>query len=82
MSRGRSVGVRQANTQFSQLLREVGEGHEITVTRDGAPVARIVPITPSSRVADSRGMFAGRFCLPDDFDRGGDELGDLFGLPR
>ncbi len=77
MSSGRSVGVDQAKTQFSQLLREVGEGQEITVTRDGAPVARIVPITPSSR-----GMFAGRFCLPDDFDRGGDELGDLFGLPR
>lgn len=82
MSRGRSVGVHQAKTQFSQLLREVGEGDEITVTRGGAPVARIVPIASSSRVADSRGMFAGHFRLPDDFDRDDDELGDLFGLPR
>ena len=82
MSRGRSVGVYQARAQFSQLLREVGEGQEITVTRNGVPVARIVPITSSSRVADSRGMFAGRFACPTTSDRDDDELGDLFGLPR
>ena len=82
MPSDRSVGVHQAKTHFSRLLREVGEGHEITVTRGGAPVARIVPVTPSSRVADSRGMFAGRFRLPDGFGDDDDEMGDLFGLPR
>lgn len=83
MATERSVGVHEAKTQFSKLLREVGEGHEITITKSGAPVARIVPAPPRSRVADSYGMFAGHFQLPEDFfDDDGDEMGDLFGLPR
>ncbi len=78
----RNVGVHEAKTQFSRLLREVEAGDEVLVTRGGEPVARIVPAVPSSRIAASRGMFPGRFPLPDDFDRDEDEMGDLFGLPR
>lgn len=82
MASKRTVGVHQAKTQFSQLLREVADGDEITVTKGGNPVARLVPVAPMSRVADSRGMFRGRFQLPDDFDRDDEDMGDLFGLPR
>lgn len=78
----KSVGVHEAKTQFSRLLREVAEGHEVTVTHGGTPVARIVPVEARSRVAQSRGMFPGRFPLTDEFDRDEDELGDLFGVPR
>jgi len=79
---GKVVGVHQAKTQLSQLLRDVDDGQEVTITRGGTPVARIVQIESHSRVADSRGMFPGHFQLPDDFSRDEDELGDLFGIPR
>ena len=78
----RTVGVHEAKTQFSRLLRDVAAGGEIVVTRGGEPVARIIAVDPEPRAAESRGMFAGRFDLPEDFDADGDDFGDLFGLPR
>jgi len=39
----RSVGAREANQQFSRLLREAEEGQEITITRNGRAVARLSP---------------------------------------
>jgi prevent-host-death family protein len=39
----RSVSAREANQQFSRILRDVEAGAEIVVTRRGRPVARIVP---------------------------------------
>jgi prevent-host-death family protein len=45
----RSVSAREANQQFSRILRDVEAGAEILVTRRGQPVARIVPAAPPSR---------------------------------
>jgi prevent-host-death family protein len=42
----RSVTAREANQQFSRILRDVEAGAEIVVTRRGRPVARIVPAQP------------------------------------
>jgi prevent-host-death family protein len=39
----RSVSAREANQQFSRILRDVEAGAETVVTRRGRPVARIVP---------------------------------------
>ncbi|MGE4424949.1 MAG: type II toxin-antitoxin system Phd/YefM family antitoxin [Solirubrobacteraceae bacterium] len=82
MSTVRTVGVHEAKTQLSRLLHDVEGGDEVVVTRGGAPVARIVPIAPATRVAESFGMFPGHFNLPDDFDADEDEIGDLFGIAR
>lgn len=78
----RSMGVHEAKTQFSRVLHDVEGGDEVIVTRGGTPVARIVPIVPADRVADSWGMFRGLFDLPDDFDDDDEEMGDLFGIGR
>jgi prevent-host-death family protein len=43
----RFVSAREANQQFSRILRDVEAGAEIVVTRRGQPVARIVPTQPS-----------------------------------
>jgi prevent-host-death family protein len=43
----RSVSAREANQQFSRILRDVEAGAEVLVTRRGQPVARIVPVQPS-----------------------------------
>ncbi|MHB8973417.1 MAG: type II toxin-antitoxin system Phd/YefM family antitoxin [Pirellulaceae bacterium] len=47
------VGAYQAKTHFSELLERVAAGEEITITRHGAPVARLVPARPISS-AESR----------------------------
>jgi prevent-host-death family protein len=61
------VGVHEAKTTFSKLLRRVLAGEEITITRGGKPVARLVPAAPpeESRVL---GEDRGRYQVPDDFD--------------
>lgn len=38
------VGAYDAKSHFSQLLERVEAGEEITITRHGSPVARLVPI--------------------------------------
>jgi prevent-host-death family protein len=47
------VGAYEAKTHFSELLERVASGEEITITRHGTPVARLVPAkrvsTPESR---------------------------------
>lgn len=49
----RIVGAYEAKTRFSELLELASAGTEITITRHGTPVARLVPIHKSSSV-DSR----------------------------
>ena len=39
----RSVSAAEANRNFSSLLRSVGEGATVTITRHGRPVARMTP---------------------------------------
>jgi len=39
------VGTLEAKTHFSALLDRVEKGEEITITRHGKPVARLVPVT-------------------------------------
>lgn len=62
----KSVGVHEAKTQLSQLLRLVAAGEEITITRRGHEVARLVP--PATRANRQLGFDRGRFAVPEDFD--------------
>ncbi|HEX6388226.1 MAG TPA: type II toxin-antitoxin system Phd/YefM family antitoxin [Solirubrobacteraceae bacterium] len=77
------VGVHEAKTRLSELLREVADGEEIVVTKSGRPVARIVPAgAPRGDVARF-GVLADEIKDPGDWDEDeSDALGDLFGLPR
>lgn len=44
----KSVGAFEAKTHFSSLLAGVERGEEITITRRGRPVARLVPAVAAS----------------------------------
>ncbi len=50
-----SVGAYDAKTRFSELLEKVEGGEEITITKHGNPVAKLVPLrvksTPERRRA-------------------------------
>ncbi len=61
-----TVGVHEAKTHLSRLLRRVSAGEEIVIARGGEPIARLIPVgPPSQRVL---GKDKGRFEVPDDFD--------------
>lgn len=40
----KTVGAFEAKTHLSRLLDKVEKGEKITITRHGAPVARLVPV--------------------------------------
>ena len=58
---GKTITLREANQAFSRCIREVEAGEEITITRRGEPVARIVPVrrervlTPEQEAAENNG---------------------------
>lgn len=60
------VGVHEAKTHFSKLLRRVALGEEITIRNAGRPVARLVPIEekPRRKFGRDRGLLT----IPEDFD--------------
>ncbi len=45
-----TVGAFEAKTRFSELLEQVSQGAEITITKHEKPVARLVPFDKPSRV--------------------------------
>ena len=45
----RLVSLRDANQAFARYIRQVEAGAAYTITRNGAPVARLVPIDPDQR---------------------------------
>ena len=59
------VGVYEAKTHFSKLLRRVAMGEEITIRNGGRAVARLVPVPPGPRREFGRDR--GLFEVPDDF---------------
>lgn len=54
----KTVNMLEAKTHLSQLVLEVEAGEEVTIARNGRPVARLVRIEPSS--ARGFGAMAGR----------------------
>jgi prevent-host-death family protein len=60
------VGVHEAKTRMSELLRLVDSGQEIEIARGGEPVAKLVPF--HSRETRRLGVDQGVYEVPDDFD--------------
>jgi prevent-host-death family protein len=60
------VNVHEAKTHLSRLLRRVAEGEEIIISRNGRPVARLVPVGASG--GRLLGIDQGLFEVPADFD--------------
>ena len=72
------VGVHEAKTTLSALLRRVAAGEEITITSSGQPIARLVPVQrgPERVFGRDEGLFE----IPDDFNAPlPDELLEAFG---
>jgi prevent-host-death family protein len=48
------IGASEAKSRFAELLERVSHGEEITITRHGSPVARMIPVKSASRAEDRR----------------------------
>ncbi len=47
-----SVGAFEAKTRLSELLQRVESGEQVTITKHGRPVARLVPIRGDAATRD------------------------------
>lgn len=45
----KEVAVYEAKTRLSELLAEVERGEQVTITRRGRPIARLVSVAPAAR---------------------------------
>ncbi len=74
------VNIHEAKTHFSRLLQRVAAGEEITISRAGVPVAKLIAAGPktSSRPI---GMDRGKIWIAEDFDAPDPELESLFYAP-
>lgn len=72
------INVHDAKTQLSRLLQSIenGEETEITIARNGRPIARLVPM-PARRPV-RLGLAKGKFIVPDDFNVDDEEIARLF----
>ncbi len=71
------VGAYDAKTHFSQLLERVAAGEDITITRHGTPVARLVPIKRQSTVEERRAAIEKIKKLSKGLTLGGLKIRDL-----
>ena len=72
-----TVGMHEAKTTLSRLIRKAIAGEEVVITKSGKPVAKLVAVVPEG--PRELGRDVGRFSVPDDFnDPLPDDLLDAF----
>jgi prevent-host-death family protein len=63
----KAVNIHEAKTHLSRLLKRVGRGEEIVISKAGTPVARLVPLA-SPPAPRTLGGFEGQVRIAADFD--------------
>ena len=59
------VNIHEAKTHLSRLLQRVAQGEEVTISRAGVPVAKLIAVTPAKRPL---GIARGEIWVAEDFD--------------
>jgi prevent-host-death family protein len=73
------VGMHEAKTQLSQLVKRAEAGEDIVLARNGKPVARLVPVASTSSLESLHGALRGRIRMADDFDELPHDIAEAFG---
>lgn len=74
---GNTVGAFEAKTHLSGLLEKVEAGEEITITKHGAPVAKLVPIKKEVSVGERAAAIRRIQTLATGLSLGGLKVKDL-----
>jgi len=72
------VGMHEAKTNFSKLVKQAEAGEEIVVSRAGEPVAKIVAYSVPN-VPRKPGMLKGKIRIGPDFDELPEGFAEVFG---
>jgi len=74
------VNIHQAKTQLSKLVEQAANGESFIIAKAGKPLVKVTAIsTPVGSMVRRIGFLEGRFKVPDDFDRmGEDEIAAMF----
>ena len=76
------VGAYEAKTHLSELLERVEAGEEITITKHGAPVAKLVPIKKEASAEERVAAIRRIQKLAAGLSLGGLKIKDLIGEGR
>ncbi len=79
---GHTVGAYDAKTHFSELLEKVAAGEEITITKHGTPVARLVPVKRKPTVEERRAAIERWIELSKGLSLGGLKIRDMINEGR
>jgi prevent-host-death family protein len=74
------VNIHEAKTHLSRLLKRVTAGEEVTISKAGEPVAKLIAARTQGK-SRPMGMDRGKIWMADDFDRPDPELEALFHAP-
>lgn len=70
----KTVNIHEAKTQLSKLVEEAFEGEPFVIAKAGKPMVKVTALhTPVGTQVKRIGFMAGQICVPDDFDRMGQE---------
>lgn len=72
------VGMHEAKSKLSSLVKLAEGGEEVVIQRSGRPVARLVAMQERRPVAEAFGALRGEIELADDFDELPPELVEHF----
>jgi prevent-host-death family protein len=74
-----AVNILDAKSSLSRLVAAVESGleAEVTIARNGRPVARLVPVKPI-RAGKRIGVAKGKFVVPENIDTDEDTIATLF----
>ncbi len=74
------IGMHEAKTKLSQLVKRAEGGEDIVISRNGKPVARLVAVGHEARSLGAvRGAWRGRMHMSEDFDELPDDIAEAFG---
>lgn len=68
----RVVNIHEAKTHLSRLIEAAVRGEDFIIARAGKPLVKVTALEPP-KAGNRLGFLAGKFRIPDDFDRLGDE---------
>jgi prevent-host-death family protein len=74
------VGMYEAKTHFSKLVRRAAAGEEVVISSAGTPVAKLVGYTPADGPR-TPGLLAGQIEIAPDFDELPPGFDEAFGGP-
>lgn len=78
----RTINIHEAKTHLSRLVKLAAEGEPFVIAKAGKPMVVVAALSAEPNQEVRRfGFLAGRFRVPDDFDRmGEDQIAGMAGL--